>query len=182
MHSSRLVRMQMSGDALMKCVSIERRGFLGDAAEQNAALPPGRIIPNLERDRAGSRCTACTHHFRAKGTVFSCASLYRSCISQLMPRCSGQTKKKCDRTLFVIGAFMTEGENWRMATMLQLLLPQALICPLFFFYDINCRFGPNFLKWLQVHSGLSDPIKLATLLSHLPLIYMPSTPLACLHA
>jgi hypothetical protein len=96
-----------------------------------------------------------------------------------LPWCSGQTKKKCNRTglfglvcdhtIFVIGAFMTEGENWRFATMLLLLLLQAYICPLFFFYDINCRFGPHFLKWLQVHSGLPDPIKLATSLMYMPL-------------
>jgi hypothetical protein len=72
-------------------------------------------------------------------------------------------------TIFVIGAFMTEGENWRFATMLLLLLLQAYICPLFFFYDINCRFGPHFLKWLQVHSGLPDPIKQATSLMYMPL-------------
>jgi hypothetical protein len=75
----------------------------------------------------------------------------------------------CDHTIFVIGAFMTEGENWRFATMLLLLLLQASICPLVFFYDINCRFGPHFLKWLQVHSGLSDPMKLASSLMHMPL-------------
>jgi hypothetical protein len=73
MHSSWLVHMQMSGDAMMKCVSIKERGFRGDAAEQNAALPHGRIIPDLERDhldhglrmdlkRTGSRCAACTQH------------------------------------------------------------------------------------------------------------------------
>jgi hypothetical protein len=33
MHSSRLVHLQMSGDAMMKCVSIEERGFRGDAAK-----------------------------------------------------------------------------------------------------------------------------------------------------
>jgi hypothetical protein len=39
--------MQMSGDAMMKCVSIQGRNFRGDAAEQNAALSPERIIPDL---------------------------------------------------------------------------------------------------------------------------------------
>jgi hypothetical protein len=101
-------------------------------------------------------------------------------MSDLVPWCSGQTKKKCDRTglfglvcdhtIFEIGPFMTEGENWRFATMLLLLLLQASICPLFFFYDINCRLSPHFLKWLQVHSGLPDPIKLAASLMFMPLL------------
>jgi hypothetical protein len=44
-----------------------------------------------------------------------------------------------------MGVFMNTGENWRYATMLLLLLLQASIVPLFFFYDINCRYAPYFL-------------------------------------
>lgn len=42
---------------------------------------------------------------------------------------------------------MTAEADWRFATMLLLLL-QAYVCPLVFFHNINCRFGPYFLKWL----------------------------------
>lgn len=71
-------RLQIMVDGMMKCVSVERLGLRENAAEINARLPPGLIMPDHQRDllddsirldldRAGSTCTACTHHFKADG-------------------------------------------------------------------------------------------------------------------
>ena len=56
---------------------------------------------------------------------------------------------------------MNSGENWRYATMLVLLMLMANIVPLFFFYDINCRFAAYFLRWLASRSDLSPQAKAA---------------------
>ena len=69
----------------------------------------------------------------------------------------------CDHVIFLIGVFMNTGENWRYATMLMLLLLRAGIVPLFFFYDINCRYAAYFVRWLSEQEQLSAEVKAAAL-------------------
>lgn len=95
--------------------------------------------------------------------------------------CRGPSKAVCDRgglmglvcghTIFVLGVIMTKGENWRLATMLLWKLLLHKICPLFFYYDINCRFKRWFLAWLKQASAmkLSPEARAAAALMFMPL-------------
>lgn len=88
-----------------------------------------------------------------------------------MCRCRAKSQAECDRyglfgtvcdhVIFLKGVWMNSGENWRYATMLVLLMLLANIVPLFFFYDINCRFAAYFLRWLANRSDLSPQAKAA---------------------
>lgn len=69
----------MAIDGFQKFESYENCGARPNAAEANAALPPGNIIPDAARDemdssikgiveKAGSRCSAvCTSELKADG-------------------------------------------------------------------------------------------------------------------
>lgn len=66
----------------------------------------------------------------------------------------------CDHGICLLAVMMTAGENWRYATMLQRRLLEGNIVLATLFYDINCRYGPHFMRWLERQHDL-DPVVLA---------------------
>ena len=76
----------------------------------------------------------------------------------------------CGHSIFLLGVIMTKGENYRLALMLLWKLLLCKICPIFFYYDINCRFEPWFRTWLSLGAGnLSLEALAAALLMFMPL-------------
>ena len=61
---------------------------------------------------------------------------------------TGVVAHVCDHVILHRAVMLTKGENWRQATLLIKEMLVAGVCPATILYDINCRFGTYFLKWL----------------------------------
>jgi Kyakuja-Dileera-Zisupton transposase len=75
----------------------------------------------------------------------------------------------CDHMILLSAALMTKGENWWYATMLLLLMLTNKSIPLGLFYDVNCKFGGYFRRWLASQSKLAPAVQQAAQQMYTPL-------------
>jgi Kyakuja-Dileera-Zisupton transposase len=77
----------------------------------------------------------------------------------------------CDHMILLSGVLMTKGENWRYATMLLLLMLTNKSIPLGLFYDVNCKFGDYFRRWLASQNKLAPAVQHYRCIHPCPSVY-----------
>ena len=91
--------------------------------------------------------------------------------------CSDKTKKdrggvfgmSCDHMLLHLASTLKKGETWRAPTTLVKKLLINGVCPAAVLFDINCVYGPYFLRWLAKQVGLPESTVEAALQMQFPL-------------
>lgn len=69
----------------------------------------------------------------------------------------------CDHSFAIIGMWVEKGEHWRLATIILEKLAEERCVPASLFYDIACRWGPHFRKWVGLRRRLPDDAAAAAL-------------------
>ena len=68
-----------------------------------------------------------------------------------------------------LASMLKKGETWRAPTTLLKKLLTNGVCPASVLYDINCKFGKYFIKWLSKQLGLPESTVRAALQMQFPL-------------